>query len=397
MTGRALRVVLLGLLLAGAGLVATVERAPSPVVSVSPEWATSGTETVVIGSNFPTRRRGVVIVGQERRIPVGTDGHGGLHLSVTVPSGRKEVHITAKVGKSAAAARLGISAPASVRFGVSTPGHAKDLAELDAFERSAGKRVSLVTFYQGLVYDRFERGPLDAIVGRGALPMLTLEPYDHRRGVDQSEYRLGRIIQGSYDGHIRSWAEGLKQWGKPLLVRFAHEMNGDWYPWAEAANGNRPGEYVLAWRHVHDLFVEVGATNVAWVWSPNVAFPGSTPIRKLYPGDAYVDWVGLDGYNWGTAKEGSRWTRFDNLFGPSLREVRLMAESKPVMIAEVASAEEGGSKATWISDFFGSLPRHPEIAAFVWFDHEKEADWRIASSDSARSAFARGVADPRYF
>jgi hypothetical protein len=172
-------------------------------------------------------------------------------------------------------------------------------------------------------------------------------------------------------------------------------MNGDWTPWSAGVNGNSAADYVRAWRHLHDVFGRAGAVNVSWVWSPNVVFHGSSPLRKLYPGDAYVDWIGIDGYNWGTTRPGGGWMGFERLFGPTLRQVRRLAH-KPLMLSEVASAERGGDKAAWISGFFRGLNRNPDVLAFVWFDFAKETDWRFTSSAAARGAFARGVAAGRY-
>ena len=95
---------------------------------------------------------------------------------------------------------------------------------------------------------------------------------------DQPAYRLAAIIDGTYDAYIRSWATGMAALPYPVVIRFAHEMNGFWYPWCEQSNGNRPGDYVAAWRHVHDLFADAGAHNVTWLWSPNVTYPGAAPL-----------------------------------------------------------------------------------------------------------------------
>ena len=288
-------------------------------------------------------------------------------------------------------------------LGVSTPSGSASvsaaLAELDAFERDAGGRAGICMWFEGWAYHEFRADLPEAVAGRGALPMITWEPWDYqqesrldlRRG-EQPGYALSRIAGGEHDAYVRRWAEGARRYGRPLLLRFAHEMNGYWYPWAEAANGNRPGEYVAAWRHVHDAFRAVGADNVAWVWSPNVVYPGATPLRQLYPGDAYVDWAGVDGYNGGTALPWGGWRTAEELFAPTLREVAALAPGKPLMIGETGSAEAGGRKAAWIRDFFATLDRHPEVGAFVWFDHRREADWRIASSEPARQAFAAGPA-----
>src|SRR5690606_25171035 len=130
----------------------------------------------------------------------------------------------------------------------------------------------------------FDRDAVEKVSNRGALPLITLEPWNSKHGVDQPDYSLDRIASGDFDDELRRWAEDAKHWGGRLLLRFAHEMNGNWYPWAERMNGNDPGDYVNAWRHVHDLFEEVGADNVEWEWSPNVMYQGSTPFEDLYPG-----------------------------------------------------------------------------------------------------------------
>jgi beta-mannanase len=212
--------------------------------------------------------------------------------------------------------------------------------------------------------------------------------------VDQPAYRLSAIANGAYDAYVRRWASQIKAWGKPLMLRFAHEMNGNWYPWAEGVNGNAAGQYVAAYRRVVGTFRAAGVTNVTWVWSPNVAFPGSVPIARLFPGAAYVDWTGLDGYNWGTAAA-SGWQSFEQVFGASITQVRALS-AKPLMLAEIGSAEQGGDKAAWITDFFARLAARPEVRGFVWFNHDKEADWRVQSSDASRIAYAKAVAASRY-
>ena len=142
-------------------------------------------------------------------------------------------------------------------------------------------------------------------------------------------------------------------------------MNGNWFPWSEGVNGNQPGEFVAAWRHVHDIFDRGRApTNVTWVWCPNVD-PDSTcsDLASLYPGDDYVDWTGLDGYNWGTnPAKPDRWRSFDRALQPTYNEIAdTIAPSKPMMIGEIGSTEYGGSKASWIKEALAADPdRLPE-------------------------------------
>jgi beta-mannanase len=221
--------------------------------------------------------------------------------------------------------------------------------------------------------------------------LLTWEPWDPAQGTNQPAYRLATITSGAHDAYIAHWAQQIKTWGRPLFLRFAHEMNGSWYPWSEQRNGNGPGDFVRAWNHVQAVFAANGVTNATWVWSPNVSYPGATEMQELYPGDAAVGAVGIDGYNSGTAPGGTGWVSFSDLFGPTLAHVRSFSH-RPLLISEIASTESGGNKAAWITDMFSRLAAQPDVRLFVWFNSNKETDWRIESSPGATQAFAAGVA-----
>jgi beta-mannanase len=211
----------------------------------------------------------------------------------------------------------------------------------------------------------------------------------YTQGINQPAYCLANIIAGHFDAYITKWAQDSKAWGHPYFLRFAHEMNGNWYPWSEQVNGNRAGQYVQAYRHVHDIFSAQGATNVTWVWSPDVVYNGSTPLSELYPGSSYVDWIGMDGYNWSIV-QGHQWQSFNQVFGRTYNNILNMSTGKPLMVAETASAEIGGNKAAWILNAYDSQIPHvfPAIRAVIWFNETKETDWRIESSPSTRAAFA---------
>jgi len=102
----------------------------------------------------------------------------------------------------------------------------------------------------------------------GSIPLVTWEPGDGEvlNKANQPAYSLKNIINGNFDSYITQWARLAKAWGNPFFLRFAHEMNGNWYPWSEGVNGNATGDYAKAWRHVHDIFVREGVTNATWVW-----------------------------------------------------------------------------------------------------------------------------------
>jgi beta-mannanase len=283
---------------------------------------------------------------------------------------------------------------ARLRVGVATPGGPTAGGELDQVATQVGEDPSIV-----LSYADFSQAPpiqaLDQVRARGAESLLTWEPWKAGAGADQPGFSNASILAGDHDAYLRQWGTALAQWGGPVSLRYAHEMNGDWYPWADGVNGNAPGSYAAAWKHVHDVVVGAGATNVRWVWTPNVPYTGSTVLAGLYPGDAYVDVVGLDGYNWGTGVAGRAWISPSDLFGFGLERLRAIAPGKPIIIAETASSEVGGSKAAWDTDLVAFLQAQPDVVAFVWFDMDKEADWRIGSSASSTTAFRDALAARR--
>lgn len=289
------------------------------------------------------------------------------------------------------AATSTLTRTARLGFGVANPGGPLATSELAAITAAAGEAPSSLLFYED-----FQQAPpisaLDASVARGARPIVTWEPWTWGGGISQPAYALKNITAGTFDAYIANWAKGLAAWGKPLTLRFAHEMNGNWYPWDEGVNGNQPGDYVAAWRHVHDLFARAGATNVSWLWSPNVPYAGATSLSELYPGAKYVDQVGLDGYNWGTSQTWSTWTAPQDLFGPGLAALRNLAPKKPIVIAETASAEAGGSKPDWISQLVAYLDAQADVSTFVWFDEDKEVDWRFDSTQASADAFRAALA-----
>ena len=269
------------------------------------------------------------------------------------------------------------------------PWRPEDLVEVNEFEQSARRHADIVMWFADWESSGFDPRQAEAVRRRGSIPEVSWEPWDSRLPVGRAQprYRLARIISGDHDGVIRRFARGVRRYGRPVRVRFAQEMNGRLYPWAERINGNRRGEYVRAWRHVVDIFRREGATNVRWIWAPVAG--GVRPGQ--YPGDAYVDVVGVSGFNGGTGTFGEEWRPFGVAFGPTLDALHALAPDKPMALPEVASAEEGGSKAAWISDMFADVRRRRYIRAVVWFNLDKEADWRITSSRSAARAFADAV------
>ncbi len=280
----------------------------------------------------------------------------------------------------------------------------KELSVVLGFANWAGKDDGSVNFVQ------FPRRICEIIREEGAIPYITWQPQIWTAsGIENIP--LDNIIAGQYDDYIRNWAHAARKWRYPLFLRFAHEMNGDWYCWSGSANGggtlngygdptkpDGPERYVDAWRHVYNIFLQENALNVTWIWSPyHRNIPNETWNRwqNYYPGHAYVDWIGVDGFNWGEgAFAGSQWESFSQVFlGFYTGWIENLNENfyiKPLMLAEFACSEEGApseanDKDEWIADTFSELRENDYEWAgfdlFAWFHIDKERDWRIHSDN----------------
>jgi beta-mannanase len=272
-------------------------------------------------------------------------------------------------------------------------------SNIDTFNEMVGTNAKIVHWFQDWANNgAFQRNLFDAVYQRGAMPMLTMEPWDYSAGTNQTTYQLQDITGGQHDALIRNFAQASAAYGRPYYLRFAHEMNGNWTSWSPGVNGNNggPAEYAQAFRHVHDIFEQEGATNVRWVWCPNVNRRLSE-LEHYYPGDAYVDWTCMDGYNWGTTNS-EGWQSMSQVFGATYDQVTQVAPTKPVMIGETASTELGGNKAAWIEQgYYNDLPNSlPRVRAVVWFHENRETDWRVNSSQASLDAYKEVAASSRY-
>jgi hypothetical protein len=276
-----------------------------------------------------------------------------------------------------------------------------DLGALHSFEQTAGKPLSLVSFASPFAecssaqctFINFPLTPMENARNYGAIPFFSWSSSATPEESHQRYFRLANIINGTLDPYIRQFAESAREWGHPFFMRFDWEMNGFWFPWSEGVNGNKPGEFVAAWRHVHDIFRAVGANNATWAWCPNVDFTRKLiPLNKVYPGSAYVDWTCLDGFNWGKRSDSAGWQTFNRVFHETYKRVLKLAPNKPMMLGEVASNEIGGSKSKWISNMLKTVPTYRKIRGLIWFDvKDRNTHWPLESSSKASNAFAKGI------
>jgi len=253
-------------------------------------------------------------------------------------------------------------------------------ADLDGLAAATGKRMT----FGGTFHNIYEndgtaaswsntREILDEVWKGKATPFANV-------GINTSAYR---IAGGAYDAKIAEWATHVKQYldlggGRTVIIAPLQEMNYGGSKW-----GCDPGNYKIAYRKFVDTFRSMGIdeTKVRWAFAPNNwTSPGCGSIADYYPGDAYVDVIGISAYNWGTCV-GSRWESPSQIYGPALNELRTTVNGlKPYVIAQTAaprSSSCGGDQEQWVRDAFAYLSGDPNVVGLIWFNFVKETDWRI--------------------
>ncbi|MFJ4930127.1 glycoside hydrolase family 26 protein [Streptomyces sp. NPDC088736] len=284
----------------------------------------------------------------------------------------------AKAGTATAAARFRVSSmlkPSGRALGVVDDKSPWQYGIVTSFTEEAGRAPDIREYYSSWGDDFDPEG--NAFLWRhGQLPMMALVP---------SDTSLRAIARGESDVYIRRLASQIAAYKGPLALSFAGEMNGPWNSWGP--RHTRSADFVAAWRHLHDIFTARGVANVIWVWSPHVADSGTTAeLRPYYPGNGYVDWVGLIGY-YGPIDG----VAFSSLFTPTLREIAAFS-AKPVLLTETGVAESKNKEAH-IRDLFRGAAK-AGVIGLVWYDQRKDwpgskelMDWRIDTSVGALAAF----------
>ncbi len=193
------------------------------------------------------------------------------------------------------------------------------------------------------------------------------------------------VLDGEYDAFLTDYVNTIKEFGHPVLFRLGNEMNGDWCPYSSYNTSKDTEIFKEFYHYVYSFFEEAEVENVIWIWNPNgKSFPNFNWNNELmyYPGDEYVDIIGLTAYNTGTYYEGENWTEFADLYDPIYEEY-LEKYSQPMMITEFASSSVGGDKNQWIRNMFAQMEMYPMIKVAIWWDG---CDWD-AEGNVARPYF----------
>ncbi|MDQ6947743.1 MAG: hypothetical protein M3256_16110 [Actinomycetota bacterium] len=269
-------------------------------------------------------------------------------------------------------------------------GQGAEKSSVEAEERYLGRKLDIAHwFYPWSGVFPTWRESYD--IANGRIPMISWGGTDTRS-----------IVNGSQDGLIRARADGVRNLGRPVLMRWFWEMDGN----TNASKANNPALFKAAWERIVSLFRSRGANNAAFVWCPNAWGVDTGRAQQWYPNPSTVDWICGDGYNWYPRKPGSQWISFEATFHDWYAWAS--TKGKPLMLGELGAQEDPGSpgrKAQWIRDMATVLQtRMPKVRAVVYFDHRTNSysdpgivyDWSLTSSSSAHATW-RSVGLSRYF
>ena len=277
-----------------------------------------------------------------------------------------------------------------------------DVGAINNFQDIIQKKLAIVNIFSEWTYlenpDLVE--DLKELDSEGWVPMISANPYFFKECEDTGKNLYKTIADGGCDEFLLSAAKNLSDYKKPVMLRFAWEMNLPNMYWSVDKVGSSPTDFIAAWRHFYDI-AQKAADNIIWVLSFNTSHTGTTPYAELYPGDEYVDWVAIDGYNWGSGHSFGGWASFDGTFRKSYDELTAITK-KPVMISEVNSAPNGGDKAEWLKDMLEEqiINNYPEVGALILFNENKSSgesvDWRIEKSEDYINAVRQGLSNTIY-
>lgn len=243
---------------------------------------------------------------------------------------------------------------------------------------------AFILYFQDWASSTITTSELDRIADAGHIPVITWEPHDFSVPFTTEVIDLEQIPAGTFDEFLVESFNQIREHDGVVYLRFAHEFNlgADWYPWSVGVNGNTAEHFVAAWQHIVDTARAVDANNIRWVWAPNATnFLAQGVLHEAYPGDGYVDVVGISGYLESSIRD------FDTRFGGTIEEIRSFTQ-RPILIAETAVDARTPDRDRVVCEFIGDMQESGDVVGFVWFDRVSRRDWRIGA---ALDAFINGL------
>jgi mannan endo-1,4-beta-mannosidase len=295
----------------------------------------------------------------------------GCSLASPAPAGRPASPRSAQSVSRAPAASCG--RPAAGRYlGLSVPRYSL----ITPTDQALGITANVASFYHG-IGQAIDMSTIDALCARHVLPIIE---------IDTDAVPMTQIASGSQDSYLRNLARQFAASGTPVGLDLDHEFNGPWWAWG--FRHATPAQFVAAWRHVVGVFRANGATDVLWIWNPSTTMPGTTvaDLGPWYPGDDYVNWVGLDGYFYSPAET------YASVFGDTISQVRAITGHPMIIMETGANPASGRPRA--IASLFQGAARTPGLLGLIYFDYDKSPvhDWYLNDDPSARAVFKSAAA-----
>lgn len=250
-----------------------------------------------------------------------------------------------------------------------------NFTELKKIESRIDFTFPILLYYTGILENK-ERHPSLGIAlknarAEGRILELTLQTTEQSPGKGNMVYD---VLDGKYDTYLENYAKEVVSAGAPVLFRLGNEMNGDWCVYSSHHTSKDTDIFKAFYCYVYEIFRKAEADNVIWIWNPNGrSFPDFKWNDELcyYPGDEYVDVIGMTSYNTGTYYESETWTEFEDMYDPLYQKYTGLYE-KPLMITEFSSSSVGGSKESWVANMFRCISKYDKIRVAVWWDG---CDW----------------------
>ncbi len=289
---------------------------------------------------------------------------------------------------------FGVASP--LRWGIFEPSAPQDFEKLTVLETQLNYTFPILVRYQSFD-ENLPILALESAYERGRAVELTLQTGLYF--TDNSSI-IYHILDGKYDDYFTQYAKQLKNFGHPVLFRLNNEMNGDWCWYSAAYYSKDTDLYKAVWRHIRTIFDDNGVDNVIWVWNPHdLSFPNFkwNHYLRYYPGDEYVDVIGLTGYNTGTYFIGEKWREFADIYPNTYAEYDLHF-AKPFMITEFGSNSVGGNKPAWLVRMFEQISQFNKIKIAIWWngiDYDAAGKpgriYILDETDETTGAFRQGL------
>lgn len=270
---------------------------------------------------------------------------------------------------------------------------------VDEYEQMIEGDVKFVLLFKawGDLDREFPSDMVRTLSRKNITPIITWEPWKRdfkNSSLPQPEFSLQSIMNGKHDGYIRDWARKSKQSDAQIILRFAHEQSTfpgtkSWYPWQ-----GEPFDYASAYKHIVKIFREEQAYNVKFMWSPiNL---GVDYVDWYYPGDSFVDYIGLSVLNHGVniGEVWERWKDCNEIFLPQYTYAQRF--HVPIIVSELGSSEIGGDKTKWISSCLSKISKAKGVFGVINVQISSDptynnVDWRINSSEAVLGVYKKSL------